>query len=536
MTYTSLFVVLVFSVVMLFHSALLPVIQVVWNYEFTKVCFFIVLTSLFSTFFIWKKKFSFSPLFLFFLWSIFVSTFFSASPILSFIGWQEKGHGFFLFFSLFLFTNICFHLSEEERKYIKKALFYLLVFTCFIALKERFFPSYDYGELSKRALWTLWSPNYLSGAILLFVPFLLQSLERKRSIFLALACVLIFFTLFLTFQWWAIFLFLWYVFFSFWRKYSNTLKLVFFGLLFIVAWILLFLFPEKLHSFLSRFWIWETTFHIIFSSPKVFFFWVWPEMLGNIFSSYKIPSLYIYENFWFTADRVHNIFLDFWVQFWLFPFLLLVYATYFLFRNYKKNPSNDSLILFVLFQLYNFPSAITYLLCIFLITWILPKEKSTFFHSLFSRVLLSSISLLSIVFISFLYFTHVDASKGNHQKPAELFSFSVFFPEYKDENFYKSQILVTSKKEENCWVLVQKFPSVENYFFCGDIFKNIGDVKNAKMYYRKGLQKLPDLWNKNSHYWNNFFVSKTITGNRFFSPKFSHIGQILDFLQIPREK
>jgi tetratricopeptide (TPR) repeat protein len=146
-----------------------------------------------------------------------------------------------------------------------------------------------------------------------------------------------------------------------------------------------------------------------------------------------------------------------------------------------------------------------------------------------------------------LYSAEIYAYKGNYQRASQIFPLPIyfiqawevlptFFSDYKDENYYKSQILVTSKKEENCSTLLQNFPSVENYFFCGDIFNNIGDVKNAKVYYRKGLQKLPDLWNRNSPYWNNFFISETITGNRFFSSRFSHIEQILDFLQIPREK
>jgi hypothetical protein len=32
----------------------------------------------------------------------------------------------------------------------------------------------------------------------------------------------------------------------------------------------------------------------------------------------------------------------------------------------------------------------------------------------------------------------------------------------------------------------------------------------SKIFYKKGLEKLPDLWNKNSKYYDNFFIKNFI--------------------------
>jgi hypothetical protein len=68
--------------------------------------------------------------------------------------------------------------------------------------------------------------------------------------------------------------------------------------------------------------------------------------------------------------------------------------------------------------------------------------------------------------------------------------------------------------------------SVENYFYCGNIMYYTYREIWIK-YYDFWLQKIPDVWDKNSYYYDNFFVKNIFVYDRFISEKFSNIKQIL---------
>jgi hypothetical protein len=79
------------------------------------------------------------------------------------------------------------------------------------------------------------------------------------------------------------------------------------------------------------------------------------------------------------------------------------------------------------------------------------------------------------------------------------------------ERYYQEKIYTLHDPKKDCENMITLYPSVENYFFCGAIFENISDTNTAIYFYKLGLIKLPNIWDKNSPYWNIFFVKKTIT-------------------------
>lgn len=530
MNFVSFFILFLFSWVSLLHSALFPVLQVWGNYEFTKVVFFIIAIGIFSPFFLWKRDICLSRIWGTFLLWVFISFLFSPSLLISLTWWAEKWHGLLFFFSLFLSSGIFFQLTEKERKSIKKFLPFLLGCICIIAIKERFLPSYPYGDLSGRAFWTFGHPSYLSGILLFSFPFLFSQLKESNTPQTKILFILVVGALILTLQWLAILLLVLYIIIistkntSNWLRWGGITSLLSGGIL------LIFLFPEKLHSLLSRFPIWHTVINIIFSSPQTFFLWVWPEMLSEVFASYKTLFLYIFENFWFTADRAHNIFLDYWVQFGIIPVIILWYWTYFLIKTYKKNPVYDAIILVVLFELFNFPSITLYLLILFFLPEIFKNRKDCIIiHSRTLKVGLSLLLIWSAFITGNFYLSEMYRYKGNETKANQIYLLKRWNT-YKSENDYRDFILRKGQKEQTCQQLTQQFPSAENYFFCWEVFKNIEKINISKEYYQTGFAKLPDLRNKNSPYWDNIFVSSTITGNRFFSPKYGDIKTAIQFV------
>ena len=155
-------------------------------------------------------------------------------------------------------------------------------------------------------------------------------------------------------------------------------------------------------------------------------------------------------------------------------------------------------------------------------------------------LLITLFSLLWAYFSIKLYQSEILFKNKNYTGAQENFSHPKYLIElWKYEEAEKSewtfsqsnlrdQLITSSERFTLCETLTQKYRSAENYFYCGDLFWRLGKENIAKIYYTKGLLKLPDLWNKDSLYWNNYFIKNTITGNRFFSPKFSSLSEILE--------
>ncbi|MDQ7023100.1 MAG: hypothetical protein Q9M97_06265 [Candidatus Gracilibacteria bacterium] len=289
------------------------------NYEFTKVMFFNIWSSLvISLFFIQKFLFKNSPslkgrglgdeLILFYI-IIIISTIFSESPITSFLGNSEKSHSFLMWSNLvglFIVFKSLF-LSPVGGKYPKgdrgiisfplliKTFILSGIFVSIIGLKEYFFPTFDYGELGNRLFSTFGHPNYLGIFLVALLPFLYQ----KEGIINKIIILLFIITLLLTKSFIAIFLFIIFnIYISPFFKGSTRRGrdyLPLFILLFVFGFSLIYNFlPEKLHSFISRYFIWETTLRIIFSDFKIFLFGGGLDTLTFYFSITLNQNIFIY--------------------------------------------------------------------------------------------------------------------------------------------------------------------------------------------------------------------------------------------------
>ena len=79
-----------------------------------------------------------------------------------------------------------------------------------------------------------------------------------------------------------------------------------------------------------------------------------------------------------------------------------------------------------------------------------------------------------------------------------------------------------------CNDLLSNYGSVENYFYCWKIFENFWYINESNDLYKKGLNKLPDLWNINSKYNDDFLIKNLVDKKRFFSEKYSPLKEILE--------
>jgi hypothetical protein len=421
----------------------------------------------------------------------------------------------------------------------------------------------------------MWHPNYLSPIFLFVLVLLWDKLKDKFYIFIY---VVIFIAFILTKSFIAISLYFSYLLFvvflpritkktikssmSFWtyfrifsinkvlnyKKSWNKFRMTFllwFIILSILSTLIVLVFPDKLSSFISRFYIFETAIRIIFSDIKIFLFWVWFDNLYLYFDNFKNIHLYIFENIWFTADRSHNILLDFFVFTWFFWFLSVLFIYFYIFKSLKyKNLHNYWLFLISIFLLLNPWSIVIYIISIFYIVYdIKTNEKTWKNHYYIYKTLLFTIFIFSIVNIYYsskYYISETFAYKKDFESAINIFPYNSDYyyklwqyekwlqiEKIKSENYFQSKINFWYDLEENCLDLVSFYPSVENYFYCWNILNKEWQEKEAKDFYKKWLEKLPDLLNKNSKYGDNIFIKRFINGNRFFSEKYSNIKEIL---------
>ncbi len=504
-----------------------------WNYEFSKVMFFNILSSIIiSIFFIknFRKKEIKIPkitFLLFFL--IFISNLLSDQIWTSLLWNTSKWHSSIMFINLIWLFIVLINISHEFLKKLLKTTIIWSIFVWIIWLKEYYFPTFDYWNLSNRAISTFWHPNYLALYILLLIPFLFHfnisspNKDKIKELPKIIIFILLSFLLILTKSAWWIILFLWFVFYKI--SHVNIFKNKYFYLVLIpVIFSLFFYYPEKLQSFLSRFYIWETVIKIIFSDLKTFLFWWWIATLESIFDAYKVKELYIFENIWFTADRPHNIFLNFWYHLGVFWLVFLTFIVFKIFKNYKDIPYCNYLILFFLFCIFNFPW-ITHYLIIILIWSIIFKPLPTSPSQGRSKILIIIlfISIFWAYFSSINYYNEVKIKNNS-----DFVSKNYFIQEINKEQFEKN-LFKNSDWDfyKLCSNLTNKIPSVENYFYCWNLFWDFNDKELSIMYYNKWLNKLPDMWNKDSKYYNNFLIKELFIPERFYAEKFSNLQEIL---------
>lgn len=518
------------------------------NFEFTKSQFFIFLSGctlcVFSIQqFVLKRSIVFPNLLFFLLWALWFSLIFSLTPYTSFFWSSSKWHGNLMFLCLIWIYII---LIQQDKNLMKK-LFISSVcwafFASLIAIKEYYSPTFSYGDLSNRALGTFGHPNYLSGYILLLIPFLFKKVQQNTLLYIAIIPMII--SLFLTKSVWAMSIFLVYCIYIFWfRKKSdlNNSKEKFIVLLLFFIFVAIFVIIQfwlttKLHSFISRFYIWETTLKIIIENPKILLFWSWAESLFVNFENFKSPELYIFENFWFSADRPHNMFLNILFHFWLWWAFIFLWALFFLYKKYRDNYLYHALILILFFSMLNFLSISSYLIIVLILSCITIQERRKF--SFIFPVILLILGLWSAYTSSHFYTSELLAYKKQYDRAIDIFPYNyknyeylwdwkntVKYAGYFTKNFYINQLHI-SNTESVCDSFIRWHSSAEVAFFCGNYAWALGKKDLAKKYYSLWLEKIPDLWNHDSPYNSSIFISKFIDGKRFFSEKYSNIDEIL---------
>ena len=333
----SILVILLFWSLPLINSRLFEFIwidlwlTVSWNYEFTKVMFFNIFSSIIIIYYllclyVYKTGLKTTKnlnLFLIWFWGlIFISTLLSSSSLISFFWNTSKAHWFLMWNNIIWISYILYNILDEKIfQKINLSLVISAVFISIIWIKELYFPSFEYWDLSNRLLSTFWHPNYVALFLLLILPYIFEvKIKTKNIIKKYVYCFIwmfLFISLLLTKSAIGIFLSIIYLLHRF-IPFSSKYKYIWWIPLILIWAVLIFKFyPEKIHSFISRFYVWETTLRIIFSDIKILFFWVWFENIIHYFDNYKSEYLYVFENIGYTSDRPHNIFLQFFVHLWI---------------------------------------------------------------------------------------------------------------------------------------------------------------------------------------------------------------------------
>lgn len=519
-----------------------------WSFEFTKVIFFNVFSSFTIISFLIERFFKKENIkiyyknILFFIISVSItSTIFSISPFISFFWNTEKAHSLIFILNLiWIFIVLSNKKKEELNKFLKVFLLSLFV-VCVIWIREYYFPSLNYeGQLNK-AVSSLWNSQFLALSIILSLPIILKKYHSKYKflwVFLMFFCLL----LSKSFIWITIFVV--YLLFSFFWK--NKWFLLSFLLLITWSLIIFFYFPEKLHSFISRFFIWKNVISLYLYDFKNILFWYWFETLNLSFPKEKDPYLYIFENFWFIADRSHNLWLDILYSTWIFWFILATYISFDILKLTKNTYYFDIFLIFFVFCFFNFAWISHYLFLLLIFSLFLKKEWINTdwikFKTNYLIIIPIIFFLLSIIYSTRFYIAETYYKSHKLDKALQTFSYPKYYIEdwdyekwldyytLKPIDYYQNKVLTDDKKNliTNCKNLVSNYNIAENYLWCWNIMEIENYKKESQIFYKKWLSLLPDLWDKNSDYYNNFFVKYTISLNRFLSEKYWNLRRIID--------
>jgi hypothetical protein len=523
-----------------------------WNFEFTKVIFFNILSSLTIIFFLIESflkkeiiKIYYKKILFFTISISILSTTFSISPFISLFWNQEKAHSLIFILNLiWIFIVLTNKKKHELDKFLKIYLISIFI-VCIIWIKEYYFPSLNYQDDFNKAVSSFWNNSFLALSILLLIPLILKKYTLKYKflyLFLLLFCLL------LTKSLIAIIIFVIYLFFYFFWK--N--KWFIFSFLFILFWLsIIFLyFPEKLHSFLSRFYIWQNVISLYLSNFKNILFWYWFETLNLIFTKEKNPYLYIFENYWFIADRSHNLWLDILYSTWIIWFILSIYTSFQILKLTKNTYYFDIFIIFFIFCFFNFAWVSHYLFLILILALFIKNENIKLslynFNIKYIPFIISitiiSINIYIIIFSTRFYIAEMHYKSWNLEKAINTFCYPKYYFEVWDFKkwlkyydfppiiYYQIMILKDDKNNliTNCNKLVSIYNIAENYIWCWNLMEKENYKKESLDFYKRWLSKLPNLWDKNSIYYNNFFVKYTISWNRFLSEKYWNLKQIID--------
>lgn len=500
-----------------------------WSFEFLKTMTFNIFSSVFLIIYFilnFKEKINYNKninlIFLLFFISIISSSFFLTNIFWNNIRW----HSIIFYTNLIWLFIILINLEEKTKKTILKYFLYLSIIPVFLAIKEYFFSSLNYMDLEKRAFWSFWHPNFLAFFILIFLPIILKKIKNKMIFFIF---ILFSFAIFLSKSAIAIFLYLSYIIYYLYNKNKIHINHIYFLTLIFIIFFSYFLINfsviTKLNSFISRFFIWETSLEIYFSQIKYIIFWIWNDSLKYVFDSFKSPHLYIFENIWFTSDRPHNYYLQILLSYWVLWFSLLIFFLFKLFKNTKKNYLFHSIFLWLVFLFFNFPSVIHYILFILIFSIILKYQKS-YDKNIMLKIFFIIFSIFSII-SSIFYIKEENKIFKNigYKSNIEIYN------NLKKEDIEKTILKSSKTYIEICENLTNKISSAENYIFCWNLFWKI-DKNISLNYYKKWLEMIPNMRDIDSKYFNNFFVKNLYNENRFFSEKYSNLKEVLKRVEI----
>ncbi|NDK08174.1 hypothetical protein EOM39_02910 [Candidatus Gracilibacteria bacterium] len=514
------------------------------NFEFTKVIFFNLLSSLIIfSFFIEslikkeKIKIYYAAILSLIIIVSSISIIFSISPFISFFGNQEKNHSFILILNLIgIFVVLTNKKKEVLNKYLKVIIISFII-TFLIGIKELLYPALNYLNEPKYAVSTYGSNHFFALSVILLLPILYKKI---KGYYLYLLLILLFFIVFLTKSFLAISIFIIYIVIKTFGKKQGLI--ISFFLISIGLIIIFNYFPEKIHSLLSRFYIWENVISLYISSFKNIIFGYGFESLEIMFPKEKNAYLYIFENFGYFADRSHNLWIDILFSTGILGFSLSVYVSFLILKITKNTYYYDTFMLFFIFVFFNFASITNYLFFIILfVIFNINKEKDNFISI--------KVNYYYLVFVFFFIFSFICEFKfyiaETYYKKGSLERASIIFPypKYLIENgdnkgldyysfkpiyYYINNI---NKNEENilnnCISLVNNYAIAESYIYCGRILEKNNYKKESLEFYEKGLSKLPDLRNNKSDFYSNYLIKKTISKNRFFSEKYGYLEEIV---------
>lgn len=529
----QLYIIITLFIIIIFHWKFFSYFgidnnfSVDWKFEFTKAILSNIFLWFLSIIFFVKNFYKkiIIPKYIFFLFILFFYSLISSSFFYTNIFWNDiKWQGLLFFANLVIFLVILLNTTNKNIKKIIGTLLLLSTIPLIIAIKEYLLPTFDYWNLSNRAIWTFWHPNFLALYIIMFIPIIIQKIKQNK--FYILLFLLFTITLFLTKSFIAIIIFFLYILYILQKnKFIKNKKIIYIWLFIsLFLWIYIiynFWLITKLNSFVSRYYIWETTIKIIFSDIKNIIFWLWNDSLFYLFEKYKSSELYIFENIWYSADRPHNLILNIFVSFWILGISFLIYFLYIFKTKFKKQSIYFSIIIFLIFCLFNFASVATYLLIVIFIAYIAKKhyKKNNYY---ITKIFFITISIISIVFSIFYY---IDQNKKYNNKnyfTENRILKNIYLENPENNIFYKN-----SDINIICEELTNFSQSVETYFYCWNNMYYSNRDKAIK-YYELWLNKLPDMYNSQSKYYNNFLIKNIFNYDRFISDKYSNLQEILN--------
>lgn len=426
-----------------------------YGYELSKSLYITFAGVILLLIYLFKKDLNLEKkdfiIYIFWIISIFLSSYFWLNQENSFIWLETKWHTFYFWNSLF----IIYILSKDivfER--IKKWLIISYIPVCLIAIKEIIWPSFEYSSFNIRALWTFGHHNYLALHLILIIPILATNLKNKVNIWtFTLINITLLLTQSLIWIWTAI---LYYSYLFYTKTKYKTFSIVWFALWITGILVYSYLHIDKFSSLISRFYIWKDSLAIWSQDISSILFWIWPENLFEKFIFYKSNELLIYENLRFMADRSHNLLVETTLSFWIIWLTLFLWIWYYLFNKIEKKEVKASIILGILFLSFNFTSSAS-LVFLAVIIWSSVKRTEKIINK----------DLLVIPLLIWLIWLYLFTNDNIKLKKEE-------------------EVLSTFSKE-NCTNLWE-YKSPEIYFLCWD-------YTWEKEYYIKWMEKLPNFEN-----------------------------------------